>query len=109
MVVLCYYPIYCVRVGLDMFETDIEFRANVFLTDESDSIDSALRLMSSKAVKTTIHDNETITISMREGTDYYLTFFIQKRRCPKYHPVFFEMVQEMIQNTLIQNGGIEEE
>ena len=88
-----------------MYTTDIETKVNFFLTDESDSLDSALHLINSKAVKTCILDSDTITVTMVEGFEHYLTFYIQKQRCPKYYPVFLEIVQ----NTLIQNGGIEEE
>ena len=105
MVVLCYYPIYCVRVSLDMMKTQVQGELNVWLTDDSDSIHSALCLAKSNTVSVKLLDSDTIIINMNENFDTYLTFFIGKSRCPKYYPEFLKIAL----GTLIQNGGIEEE
>ena len=88
-----------------MTQTTIQGELNIWLTDNSDSIHSALCLAKSDTVRTKLIGSDTVIINMKENYDTYLTFFIQRDRCPEYYPEFLNIAL----STLIQNGGIEEE
>ena len=88
-----------------MTKTTIQGTLDIWLTDNSDSIHSALCLAKSNTVRTKLIGSDTIVVSMAENFDTYLTFFIRQDACPEHYPEFLNIAL----GTLIQNGGIEEE